>query len=174
MSVRWLCVALIASGCAFDTSGSHEAAVDSGTPLSDAAAVDASNGGDGSDWLADATPGCVDEDDDGFYRAIAPGALCGPADCDDADEDVYPGQTGAFTAPKSSGDFDYNCDGVEQKLSDTRVGGGCHADIFGPCEGTGWIDAVPDCGEAGTWHRCESGLFTCDETERVDAVMPCV
>ena len=186
MSYRWMCVALLACGCAFDTSGSSSGA-DAQLPntLPDAGPADA------SDEVADAGPGCVDEDDDGFYRAVAPGAMCGPADCDDSNEDVYPGQTGAFTTPTDKGSASALYPGleshpqhelamrqitarVEEKLSDTRLGDGCHADVFGPCEGTGWLGAVPECGEPGTWHRCEWGTWSCEETERVDAVMPCV
>lgn len=160
----------LAPGCAFDASGSGlgERFRDGSTPgadSSDGPGADAASGAD--------APVCSDGDGDGFLSPNLPGAVCDPADCDDSDENVHPGQSGAFTTPKSSGDFDYNCDGVDEKLSDTRRGGGCRQDIFGPCEGTGWIDVVPECGQMGTWHRCEDTLFGCDEAEVVDAVMPC-
>lgn len=166
-----LAVALgLAPGCAFDPSGSGIEPGSDGTPRSDpdASIPPAPPDAAGPDAMA-----CVDTDGDGFLQPNFPGAICEPVDCDDEDEDVYPGQTGAFTAPKSSGDYDYNCDGVDEKLSDTQRGEGCHEDIFGPCLGTGWLDAVPDCGQLGTWHRCEDSLFGCDEAERIDAVMPC-
>ena len=161
-----------ASGCAFDTAGS-------GSERDRAA-----DGAPGGEPDADGQPGaadaagpdatlCRDTDGDGYLQSNVPGAICDPVDCDDDDEDVYPGQPGAFTSPKSAGGYDYNCDGIEEKLSDTRRGEGCHEEVFGPCLGTGWLESVPDCGEMGTWHRCEDTLFGCDEAERVDAVMPC-
>lgn len=179
MAYRWMWGILLLAGCAFDTSAGVESTDASITKPSEDAMVDALPAADADvevpdAWQRpDASPGCVDGDGDGALKSIEPGAACEPADCDDDDELVFPGQTGAFTVPKASGDFDYNCDGVEQKLADTTLGGGCHQEIFGPCEGTGWLGSVPECGEPGTWHKCESGLFSCDETERIDAVMPC-
>lgn len=37
----------------------------------------------------------------------------GPLDCDDATGDAFPGQTAFFSAPRSNGSFDYDCDGIE-------------------------------------------------------------
>lgn len=159
-----------ASGCVFDTAGSGLGRDPDGALGSDS---DASAPRAPPDAAPPDALSCVDTDGDGFLQSNVPGAICDPVDCDDNDEDVYPGQTGAFTVPKSSGDYDYNCDGIDEKLSDTQRGEGCHEDIFGPCLGTGWLDFVPECGQLGTWHRCEDTFFGCDEAERIDAVMPC-
>jgi hypothetical protein len=170
---HWLALAAgLAGACAFDPAGRVPAGEEGG----DGAPGGADAGGPAAPDAVGpdaAAPACVDGDGDGFMAANMPGAVCDPADCDDADDRVYPGQTGAFTTPKASGGFDYDCNGVEEKLSDTTLGEGCHEDIFGPCLGTGWLGAVPACGQAGTWHRCEDTLFGCDEAEKVDAVMPC-
>lgn len=160
----------LSPACAFDRSGST---VSTGTDADPAGSPDSgSDATDAAPDSVDASP-CADSDGDGYFAPTMPGAVCDPVDCDDDDDRVHPGQMGSFTTPKSTGDFDYDCDGVETKLADTRLGEGCHADLFGPCEGTGWVGAVPECGEPGTWHRCESGLFSCGESESVDGVMPC-
>jgi len=167
MGGRWLYVLALAAGCEFDATGATET-VDANL------ATDAiSRAVDALPSAPDARPRCVDEDGDGFLKAVEPGALCGPADCDDGNELVFPGQTAAFTSPKSTGDFDYNCDGVEQPLADTTLGGNCYASLFTPCSGTGWLGSVPGCGELGEWHRCEAGFLSCDESDLVEAVMPC-
>jgi hypothetical protein len=47
--------------------------------------------------------------------------------------------------------WDFDCDGVvEMDFQDTGVFGGCGE--F--CIGTGWVGAVPDCGEPGTFKTC--------------------
>ncbi|RMH40397.1 MAG: hypothetical protein D6689_13995 [Deltaproteobacteria bacterium] len=167
-------IAVAAAACAFDPSGAADPADASRSDAVDAAPPDASGADpDASGPDADAEPPCRDGDGDGFLAPSRPGEVCDPVDCDDEDARVHPGQTGAFTSPKRSGDFDYNCDGVEEPVVDTTLGGPCEQPVFGPCGGTGWLDAVPSCGQVGTWHRCEAGLFSCDETERAEAIMPC-
>jgi hypothetical protein len=56
----------------------------------------------------------VDDDDacdldgDGFE-----GPFCSGPDCDDLDNNAFPGQTAFFASSRSNGSFDYNCDGAE-------------------------------------------------------------
>lgn len=167
MVVRAVLVATLLAGCSFDASGSLSGSAGGG--------ADASASGDARSAPApDAAPPCADTDGDGFFVPRDADADCGPLDCDDTDRRVRPDQTGAFTTPTASGNFDYDCDGDETPLADTERGGDCRQEIFGPCEGTGWLDQVPACGETGTWHRCEASLLSCDETERVTATMPCI
>jgi hypothetical protein len=65
-------------------------------------------------------PAC-DGDGDGALL-FGPGCCgsVGRCDCDDNDANVFPGQTMSFSVPRSSAppgsEFDYDCDGVEEKL----------------------------------------------------------
>ena len=162
---------LAATACAFDASapglgtGAPDASV--GGPDRPADPVE---GGD--DPIDDPPSACIDDDSDGFAVVGQPDAECGELDCNDGNPNVFPGQVGAFTVPDAVMGFDYNCDGVEQKLVQEDVGGPCEAGLFS-CNGTGWVDAEPDCGQVGVWHRCEAGLFSCREEERVEVLMPC-
>ncbi|MDX2089141.1 MAG: putative metal-binding motif-containing protein [Kofleriaceae bacterium] len=65
-------------------------------------------------------------------------------DCDDANGDVYPGQTAYFAVPRSDGSYDYDCDGDERLL---------HAELASCVEAfsPGWLSAVAACGEEGVW-----------------------
>lgn len=118
------------------------------------AAPDAS---DGEDPLPDAgdpdvDPGpCVpgadpcDLDCDGS-RALA----CGGDDCCDSDSNVHPGQSAFFTTKNACGDFDYNCDGVEQKQ--LGLGKACSRPFWdNSCSPhqEGFKDNVPACGQPG-------------------------
>ena len=77
-----------------------------------------------------------------------------PGDCDDDDPDVFPGQTAYFAVPRSSGSFDYDCDGVESVEVDWYVE--CPETCVGyedPLQ-AGWSrpsNGVPACGEWGFW-----------------------
>ena len=62
------------------------------------------------DLDGDGLPDCIDIDIDGDG---VEGPLGVGDDCDDTDPDVFPGQTAFFTAPRSDGSWDYDCDGVE-------------------------------------------------------------
>ena len=62
------------------------------------------------DLDGDGVPDCVDMDADGDG---VEGVLGSGDDCDDADADVFLGQTAFFTIPRAGGSWDYDCDGVE-------------------------------------------------------------
>ena len=126
---------------------------------------------DGTVDEEDAT-GCsmwfLDADDDG-YGGEDEKCLCGPSgdytsetetDCDDDDESVNPGATSFSSLATSSGGFDWDCNGVEERQ---------WLDV-GSCDGTvvcdlveGWDGGVPACGESAMWVTGCSGL-TCDES----------
>ena len=100
-----------------------------------------------------------------------PGSDCGEQlDCDDQDGSAYPGQPDFFDVPRSSGGYDYDCDGVETRI-DTREGSNCGWDWF-DCVGTGWTGGVPACGESGTFHVCQSG-GGCNEVSSSTIKMKC-
>ena len=124
-----------------------------------------------------------DEDGDGFGVAagavpVAVGAAC-PAgtvpagttaqvDCDDADPDVFPGQSAWFTTSRcTAGEppppdglcWDYNCDGVEEQRWPRPAA--CLG-LLGECSDQGWslLDGVlvPACGTRGAWTQCANVL----------------
>ena len=93
----------------------------------------------------------LDKDGDGYGRKqdfteeiceAPPGYVANPDDCDDDDVDVNPGQTDFFEQPSVNGDWDYNCDGSDEKAY--PIDPVCDSDdnlvidgfVFGP----------PDCG----------------------------
>lgn len=115
---------------------------------------------------------CVDSDGDTFLVINLAGANCpGPLDCDDSDPNAYPGQESYYDQQRTSGGYDYNCDG-DETLFDGRNGGNCRSEWW-ECLGTGWVNGVPMCGNVGTWHSCESVNGSCLETARLETKMLC-
>lgn len=140
----------------------------------------AGSGGAGSGGSAGcAVPRYTDADGDGYGDA-ATAAHCtalGPVvggDCDDADPDVHPEQTRAFSEPRADGSFDYDCDGLEDGNDEL----GTCPDTSGaePVPGSeGWIEvcglatssgcesvlyeAPPACGKEGAW---KTNAASCD------------
>ncbi len=107
----------------------------------------------------------VDEDMDGYPPAAGgvnkcqPNARLASVDCDDNNQNVYPGQTRYFDIPRSNGSFDYNCDNQQIK----QLGLDCLKSYNSPpgvCRtsqpsGTGGYEgAVPNCGESGIFEGC--------------------
>lgn len=101
-----------------------------------------------------------DLDGDGFGTEVSI-QVCGDppemfarlgGDCDDADPDVFPGQTESFTEPRTDGSFDYDCDGVitySINIGDSRGAENCvvagdectrgeeaFVEVLRPCGGT--------------------------------------
>ncbi len=71
-------------------------------------------------------------------------------DCDDTAAAVHPGQTAFFTAPRSTGGFDYDCDGQVERRYPYRADGLCDF----ACADSFWVGAEPACGQAGTARHC--------------------
>ena len=98
------------------------------------------------DVVADAliAPDAADVDGDGYHP---------PADCDDLDALVYPGQAAWFDKPSQRRGWDYNCDGVEQPQLTAMShcwGGGTAAQCLQ--RQLGWLRApAPGCGETAEW-----------------------
>lgn len=93
---------------------------------------------------------CTDGDGDGHSPC--------DGDCNDGDPKVFPGQIEFQTEP-SAGSFDYNCDGqVEQE--NEALATEC---VFsnGTCTGSGWEEAVPDCGNEGSFKECNPRGGSC-------------
>ncbi|MDJ0869433.1 MAG: hypothetical protein QNK03_25235 [Myxococcota bacterium] len=134
---------------------------------------------DGS-GLAGCRDGFADTDGDGFGDdALGLGCYCGTiaaagGDCDDANADARPNQEDGFTAPRANGSFDYNCDDVETLGSDVLFAG-CTVGTLGNCFGDGWVDAVPACGETGTFRTCGGiGGGRCNTIDTPGTVQPCL
>ncbi|MCB9673656.1 MAG: putative metal-binding motif-containing protein [Alphaproteobacteria bacterium] len=122
----------------------------------------------------------ADNDADGYGTSASNACYCeaqypytgaNTTDCDDNSPAVHPGQTQWFSAPRSNGSFDYNCDG-QQESRYTTGGGTCSLGQF-DCNGTsGWVGAVPPCGGAG--QRISSCDFNLNETCAVYCGAACV
>jgi len=84
----------------------------------------------------------------------APAGFTGSAgDCDDQDPEAHPGQKKFFTTPsRGTASFDYDCDGVEERLHSALVS----CVVSGnKCQGDGWAGSdVPACGQAGPMVTC--------------------
>jgi hypothetical protein len=89
-------------------------------------------------------------------------------DCNDADPDARPNQSGWFTSAATGGGFDYNCSGATEHRYGTTVG----VDPAGTCVrfcpprlsctcigGSGWTSAsVPACGNTSTYSTCGAAI----------------
>lgn len=117
--------------------------------------------------------------DESMEISTGGGATCpvdyvpgGPADCNDENALVFPGQLMFFEddwCDVSGGDctFDYNCDGREERrfTEPSRCGGLSEAE----CEAAfaGWANrTVPECGESAAWATCNWNrlLRTCSRS----------
>jgi hypothetical protein len=117
-----------------ETSGEDVASGDTRVPRVDAV-IDASE--------------CVDLDGDGDGHAARSSGLACADDCNDDNPDVFPGQSKWFSFHADISDFDWDCNGVEEKRFVTRAkcelsGGAC-------AFAEGWADAVPSCGVTADW-----------------------
>jgi hypothetical protein len=88
---------------------------------------------------------------------------CGGDDCDDADANVSPAQVDYFDERHERVDYDYDCSGAaEQEQAAPIV---CSGVSVGTCPtATGFLKALPPCGEPGDWGTCVKTppLATCD------------
>jgi hypothetical protein len=103
---------------------------------------------------------------------------------------VYSGQTSFFTEPflpyegLVNDRFDYNCDGVEERLYDSYatnvccvpIGGRCLALVMVGCDPPGWnagsASGIPECGEADQLLTCGGTAPACYSTT-VTATQAC-
>ena len=87
-------------------------------------------------------------------------------DCDDNDEDVFPGQTDFFSEPRANESFDFDCNDDVEKLITTVVPE-CFRVAASSCSSVeGWAtNAPPACGEEGTYRICSRFKGTCRQTE---------
>ncbi len=101
-----------------------------------------------------------DNDGDGFVPS-AFGLACA-TDCDDGDPKVHPGQTQFFTFHSELAEFDYDCNGIQEKRFTTVAV--CQDGPSG-CKFTeGWLEKVAGCGVTAKWvTQCVelSGKGTC-------------
>jgi hypothetical protein len=80
------------------------------------------------------------------------GYVLNSLDCDDLDPAAHPGQTAFFNLPtKGTGDYDYNCDDLEEKQFPSTVN--CVVDGI-TCTGDGWVGEITACGVSGIWAKC--------------------
>ena len=106
-----------------------------------------------------------DADGDGFGDSGDSQVGCTPpsgyisrgGDCDDTDADAFPGQTMFADTPRTSGGYDYDCDGAEFRER-TVTSSGCGS---GFCvDRSGWSGATPGCGASSTYILCSYDLGT--------------
>jgi hypothetical protein len=114
-----------------------------------------------------------DRDDDGY---TAPGtAGCSGPDCDDRDYDAHPGQQSFFEDQRTSGGFDYDCNGN----SEAQYMGALDCSLLSidDCSGEGFSGSLPACGATGTWIRCRPTVpplpLLCTSENAGTRRMPC-
>ena len=123
----------------------------------------------------------------GTWTSQAPAA--GTTDCWDKDAKAHPmtasenktaWQTSAMSGnPPVSIDFDYNCDGSEEKelthghvLTTTSCAKSCNGTGFCYCNGAaGWSGPVPACGKSGTYSSCN--FLVCTRLVTQSKLQPC-
>jgi len=106
-----------------------------------------------------------DGDGDGYGDARSSQCTCmasgvfdvvNDRDCFDGNATANPAQTGYFTSSRGDGNYDYNCNGVEERRWTQRSG---TCSLFGDlCDGgnAGWAGSPPACGGSATWEQnCE-------------------
>lgn len=117
----------------------------------------------------------ADVDDDGFGDpdasmdacAVPTGFVDNNDDCDDADEDAFPGQTEFFGEPRVGGGFDYDCSGDLQRAARSMVDGDIPIDESAPVPSTRcdaacdldskWVGSLPPCGGTASYWTCALG-----------------
>lgn len=111
---------------------------------------------------------CTDGDGDGF-----PVTACGgvPADCDDTNKLVYPGEPAYYTMPNDKG-FDWDCSGGVERdpASDKTVS----CATFSACDPVpqGYIGNPPACGETGKWGHCAKNALDLCAPETLEPAKP--
>lgn len=107
---------------------------------------------------------CCDCDRDGHDKL----SCAGGDDCDDKDENVYPGQAMYFTEPLPGGGYNYDCAGGS--TPDPMLNKGLKCSDFNlsqsMCDNAapGYLNnGIPPCGVAGNWGKCNwaGGLSFC-------------
>ncbi|MEZ4295356.1 MAG: hypothetical protein R3B70_10305 [Polyangiaceae bacterium] len=104
------------------------------------------------------TQSCCDCDGD---TQLAEG-LCGGTDCDDNDKKVYEGNTVYHTDESPTQGFDWDCSGSADPDPDLNKKVDCGV-IGLPCgnAGTGYLGAIPACGDPGEWGTCTGTILPC-------------
>jgi len=132
---------------------------------------DSGSGGNGG------TPGCTDPCDCDNDGSLNDDVGChtggGPADCDDSDADVKPGQTDFFDEKSEGGTFDYNCDGDIERRDPLL--GTCPGLVLGQCPTAEGFQMLVGCGQEGPWAECvkaPSGL-SCQQSFLYDKITSC-
>ncbi len=173
MAVYRVALALtVLIACQFDERGLPPAGsgIDSDSSVDTPSPADATATPDSQ--RPDSAVACVDDDGDSYLAPAMPDAECAePLDCDDTDPRAHPGQEDYYDVARASGSFDFDCDGVETPI-DATLGQECAWDWFW-CAGTGWLEAVPPCGQEGTYHWCDPDWDRCEETSSATSLMPC-
>lgn len=83
-------------------------------------------------------------------------------DCYDTNASVNPGQTNYFTNHRGDGQYDYNCNGSDERQY-SSVSSGCAWDIvYLDCDlsgSAGWQSSTPSCGNSAQWMNDCSGTY---------------
>ena len=114
----------------------------------------------------------MDADGDGYGDPATALCLCAPAapndvadgsDCFDSNDQAHPGQTDTYDVDRGDGNFDYDCNGTEDRLYMDEFdcqNGQCY--IITP----GWMNGVAACGVTDDWGTdCYGGGGCTDVTE---------
>ncbi len=111
-----------------------------------------------------------DYDGDGFGTTSS-SCLCAPSgyytsayntDCYDLNADANPAATGWHSSSRGDANYDFNCDGVQEKQDYTL--GSCSWDFFGICSmaSSGWEDgSAASCGTTEKYISSDSNCSSC-------------
>jgi hypothetical protein len=124
--------------------------------------------GDGFGWRTDVVAAC--NCPDGYIPPRSDAKF----DCADDNAGRNPGHTqyeysgycsGGRNCQVEFASYDWDCSGDEEKEYPTMSDGSCRfvGTPLAVCRGTGWVQTIPDCGDAGTYRSCRS-VDGCRET----------
>lgn len=128
--------------------------------------VTGGSGGAGTGGVGGCNP--CDCDNDGALSEA-----CAGDDCDDNNDEVFPGQVLFFDESSGSVGFDYNCDDRSEREFQTAVNCAGLALLGCESESEGFLGALPSCGTSAAWGGCRVDGLSCVDDQIDTRLMRC-